>query len=225
MGLISRVSSRTYRFETSGKMAAFLEHLKNCGSAQAWKDCEYSKVLFEFFGAFGLIYALLYTKYRANGADAHFNPAVTTAEIMCGRTSTWHGMLYMLMQCLGAKVGLSFSNWLLGSSLDAVTADNLASTFVSEFFAVAALVWIWSLVHSEACGSHWKEEFIGFGVGIAYYVSSLLVPHGSANPAGYLARKSANWEWNYASIDFAYVVGPICASFIVSLVFQWFHKG
>jgi len=221
-------------------MAAVLNHVKNCFNAQHWKDCPYTKCVIELEGsfflfaiaatqngdalAFGLIYALLYTMYRKNGGDGHFNPAVTTAEVMSGRTTTWFGVLYIIFQCIGAKLGVCFASWLLGSSLPVISSDSVTATCVSEFFATGALIWIWLLVHSDFASDHWKQEFIGFGVGLAYYVSALLVPHGSANPAGYIARKMDGWSFNYVPTDMAYFVGPIFASFLVSLMFQWYHK-
>ena len=63
-------------------MAAIIKQLKDCCSAQAWKDCPYTKCVIELEGtfflmaiaatqngdalAFGLIYALLYANLRKN---------------------------------------------------------------------------------------------------------------------------------------------------------------
>lgn len=66
--------------------------------------------------------------YRKNGGDGHFNPAVTTAEVMSGRTTTWFGILYIIFQCIGAKLGVCFANWLLGASLPVISSDSVTAT-------------------------------------------------------------------------------------------------
>lgn len=70
-------------------MAAIIKQLKDCCSAQAWKDCPYTKCVIELEGtfflmaiaatqngdalAFGLIYALLYAKLRKNKLENQFS--------------------------------------------------------------------------------------------------------------------------------------------------------
>lgn len=171
--------------------------------------------------SFGLvIFVLVQTLAHVSGA--HLNPAITIALLATGKITIIRGILYVIVQCLGAIAGSGVLQILVPENLGATTPSPKVSPTQAlglEFFLGFILV----LVVCGVCDPN--KPFIkstaalaiGWTVAVGH-ITTVGLTGSSMNPARSLGAGLVTGTWTYHWI---YWVGPILGGVVASLLYTF----
>jgi aquaporin Z len=202
--------------------------------------------------AFGIIVmALIYTIGPISGC--HINPAVTIGVMAIKGMKPKDGVIYIVMQLIGAAIGGAILYYLVydllsgavGLSGSALT-DNIQAAFrgascgywtdggdspflwgVGAIFLVEFLIAL--VLQLVILGSLANKDAKGFaGVAIGFTVSALILVAGPADNAGLnpiraFAPAIFGGEWALEQL-WLFFVAPIIGAIVASFLFAWFAK-
>ncbi|HMX40426.1 MAG TPA: aquaporin [Saprospiraceae bacterium] len=139
-------------------------------------------------------------------SGGHYNPAVTLAALMLGRSSRTDAIYAVLAQMLGGLIAAFFAALLLNcdSASDISTwHQSAACTVLAEFFG--AFAWVYALAHLTRfrLESSWQSAALGIGLtGTAMMYALGRLSGGAFNPAmalGFCVLSMIEWAdyWMY----------------------------
>ena len=155
-------------------------------------------------------------------SGAHFNPVVSIAELLSGRTSSARALTYILVQCMAAIAGvwlahLMFGNFIFQTSTHIRTGIG---QWVAEFVATFGLLMIVLMRRHFSAGQlPWT---IGAYIAAAYFFTAST---SFANPAVTLARSFTNTFAGIRPVDApAFVVAQFLGMLVAWVTVRWFEK-
>jgi aquaporin Z len=130
--------------------------------------------------AVGLVLmAIVY--FGAHISGAHYNPAVTTADIVRGKMDIVEGLKYVLSQLVGALLAL----WLYGAAtgnmytLDGVAVGGVGMAVVMEI--ILATLFVWTVIQLVFSKKLKGNAVYGLVVGLSF--AAVIMLGGKINPA------------------------------------------
>jgi glycerol uptake facilitator-like aquaporin len=156
------------------------------------------------------LYALIQSFNAISGA--HFNPAVSLVERLCGRLSTKEFLFYSTVQVLGGIAGVFLAHSMFGQNLlQFSTHDRGEFRFlISEGIATFGLISVISL--SSKKNSATAPLAIAFFITSAYWFTSST---SFANPAVTIARSLTN---TFSGIHWTSVGGFIAVQIVGAII-------
>ncbi|HSW37092.1 MAG TPA: aquaporin [Candidatus Saccharimonadales bacterium] len=160
--------------------------------------------------AAGLTVILTYFVVGEN-SGAHLNPAVTLALWTARKVGTLTGMLYIVMQLLGAWAAYGLYTYFVGRSLQPIGGQYAGKVLVAEAVGafVLALGWAAAAYRRYTTGNHAAVVGIAYALGV---IVASVAGIGLINPAVALGVRA----WNiWGSMGWgAYVLGPVLGAVI-----------
>eukprot|EP01134_Creolimax_fragrantissima_P004001 CFRG4001T1 len=167
--------------------------------------------------AFGMsIMVLVYSTAHISGG--HLNPAVTMAMIIFGKISPIRGIIYIIVQTLGAMVGVAMVDALWPDSVTTAMSfgangvNPLLTTtqaFFLEFFGTALLVFVIFGTAVDPQGSAFAHHMAPLAIGFAVFLAHIvLIPMTGCgiNPARSFASAVVSGVWDD---QWLYWIGPL----------------
>lgn len=202
-----------------------LLNLFGCGTVIGVNDGN-AHTLLTIALAFGIVIFLVVNTI-GHVSGAHVNPAVTAGMLVTGNISVIKGLLYVVVQCLGALVG---SALLKALTPDSIHDTGLGNTGVNknitdlqgfgfEFFMGFILV----LVVFGVCDPNRPESkttgalAIGFAV-TAGHLLAVEYTGASMNPARSFGSALIASDWR---AHWVFWLGPICGGIVAALLYKW----
>jgi glycerol uptake facilitator-like aquaporin len=152
-------------------------------------------------------------------SGAHLNPAVTLADAWLGGISWREVPAYILMQIIGASVGVAVAHLMFGLRVFTVStharcgAPQVFSEFVATFGLLAV---IWGCART-------RPAAVPFAVG-AYITAAYWFTASTsfANPAVTIARSLTNTFSGIRPMDIAaFIAAQLAGAFAATLLFGW----
>lgn len=192
-------------------------------SNQTWSSApvEFTSQTIAIALSFGLvIFVLVQTLAHVSGA--HLNPAITIGLLATGKITIIRGILYIVVQCLGAIAGSGVLQILVPENLGATTPSPKVTPSQAlglEFFLGFILV----LVVCGVCDPN--KPFIkstaalaiGWTVAVGH-ITTVGLTGSSMNPARSLGSAVVTGTWTY---HWVYWVGPILGGVVASLLYTF----
>lgn len=152
-------------------------------------------------------------------SGAHFNPAVTIADATQGGVA-WHDVpVYIVVQVLGAFVGVGVAHLMFGEPLFFAShhVRSGPAQWLSEFVATFGLLaTIWGVVRRRANDAPFA---VGAYITAAYWFTSST---SFANPAVTLARAASDTFAGIRPVDVpGFVAAQLGGALAASLLFRW----
>lgn len=182
----------------------------------------YEYVLINAVAVGFILFALIETFGPLSGA--HFNPAVTLAQLYSKEISSKKAALYIISQLSGALFGVLLVNAMFYDTTQALVfvSENekaTLSTFLSEFVCAFLLV---AVIYGCVRG---RSKNTSLAVGL--FVGGMIVTTSStmyANPAVDLARIFTNAACGIAPLSsLSFMVASILGAIAAVLVFNWLY--
>lgn len=154
--------------------------------------------------AAGLTLALM-TFALAGNSRAHFNPAITLAMWTARKISTVTGLLYIVVQMLGAWGAYWLYNYYVTTPLQPVGGDYKTTILVAEAVGTA----IFAFGVAAAFYQRFSPAVTASVAGLAYMIGIVAASSASIgllNPAVALGVNA--WEWG------TYVLGPVIGAIV-----------
>ncbi|KNC81498.1 hypothetical protein SARC_06186 [Sphaeroforma arctica JP610] len=167
--------------------------------------------------AFGMsIMVLVYSVAHISGG--HLNPAVTMAMIVFGEINIFRGLIYIVVQTLGATVGVTMVDALwpesttnsLNFGLNGINSElSIAQAFFMEFFGTALVVFVIFGTAVDPRGSEFAHHNAPLAIGFAVFLAHIvLIPMTGCgiNPARSFASAAVSGVW---TDQWLYWVAPL----------------
>jgi aquaporin Z len=139
----------------------------------------------------GLVVAILvYVVGPVSGA--HFNPAVTVAQMVFKKIKPINALLYVIAQIIGAMLGIQIARYFTGS----LPANQVPSTVAAVAETLGALILVFTIV--RAVLGKIAPPMSGLAIGGALTIAiTIAAPTGGGvlNPAVALALQSYSWVY------------------------------
>jgi aquaporin Z len=155
-------------------------------------------------------------------SGGHYNPAVTVAVAIRGRTPAGEVLIYFVAQILGALVAAAASYYLKGPNIPAGAlppAYGLAQMAFAEFIFTFALAYV--VLNVATAKSNAGNSFYGLAIGFTVMVGAFAVgpiSGGAFNPA--VATGALCLGLIPAGHFIAYIVVELFAGALAALVFK-----
>ena len=169
----------------------------------------------------GLILFVLISSFRSI-SGAHFNPAVTIMLIILKKIKLQEGVIYIILQIIGACLGVIFANYLfdLDAIQQATKIRNGTNIFISEIFATFGLLFLIIL--------NGKKSDLAIGSIIGSYITSAIWFTSStsfANPAVSIARTLTDtFTGIHVSNILMFIIAQLISIALVLIVFKKIFK-
>jgi aquaporin Z len=190
-----------------------------------------AKYLVEFIGAFFLVFTIgmtviepgagplaplaigsvLMVMVFAGGhvSGAHYNPAVTLAVLIRGKTTPNEAVIYIVVQLVAAAVAALLVNMLKAGAEITPVAHNVANSLLVEFLFTFALAYV--VLNVATARANVGNSYFGLAIGFTVLVGAFAVggiSGGAFNPAvatGITMMGLSSWAnyWIYLLADFA----------------------
>ena len=190
-----------------------------------------SKYLVEFIGTFFLVFTVgmtviepgagtlaplaigsaLMVMVFAGGhvSGAHYNPAVTLAVLMRGKTTVNDAVIYIVVQLVAAVVAALLVGYLKAGAEVPVIQHNVAASLLAEFLFTFALAYV--VLNVATARLTTGNSYFGLAIGFTVLVGAFAVggiSGGAFNPAvatGITVMGLSSWAnyWIYLVADFA----------------------
>lgn len=209
-----------------------------CGSAVAantlLKDASvgvplaFSTLLIAF--AFGLvIVAMAYSIGNISGC--HINPAVTLGMMISKRMEIKEGIMYMILQCVGALLGAGILAIMLGSSATLGTngygeASALGTGMAQAFLVEAVLTFVFVLAVIGVTSKAEHGSVAGLVIGLTLTLVHILgVPFTgtSVNPARSLGPALLSGGTALSQV-WLFIAAPLVGAALAALVYSFLSK-
>ena len=167
-------------------LGTFILLLSIVGSGIAGQQYTNDQMVILFSHAVVIGFTLIFLiRIFANYSGAHFNPIVSLMFFFKGELSSKDLVIYIVIQCVAAILGVIFANFLFGLDIVEISSNVRSGTniYISEIFATFGLLMV--ILLSRADG----KNIVAFNVGI--YICAALIFTSStsfANPAVTIAR-------------------------------------
>jgi len=152
-------------------------------------------------------------------SGAHFNPAVTLADASQGGLKWPEVPWYLLVQVLGAFLGVAIAHWMFGLPTVSISRHvrsgeaQIFSEFVATF-GLLSVVWGCSRVRSTAV-----PFAVGGYITAAYWFTAST---SFANPAVTIARAVSDTFAGIRPVDVpGFIVGQLLGAFGATMLFRW----
>lgn len=190
-----------------------------------------NKYIVEFIGTFFLVFtvgmtviapadltlaplaigAALMVMVYAGGhiSGGHYNPAVTLAVLMRGKTTVNDAVIYIVVQLVaGAVAALLVSFFKAGAAVPVVAHGNMAASLLAEFLFTFALCYV--VLNTATTRANTGNSFYGLAIGFTVLVGAYAVgpvSGGAFNPAvatGITIMGISSWGniWIYLVANF-----------------------
>jgi glycerol uptake facilitator-like aquaporin len=167
------------------------------------------------------LYALIIIFGPISGA--HFNPVVTALAVLEGRISGRQGLIYALVQCGGAFVGVAASHGMFGLPLVQFSA-HVRSTHgevLGEVVATFGLIMVISLA-GKFCANEIPTAVAAYITSAYWFTSSTSF----ANPAVTLARAMTDTFAGIAPVSVPlFLAGQLLGGGLAMLLSRWLMAG
>lgn len=190
-----------------------------------------AKYLVEFIGAFFLVFtvgmtviepgagplapvaigAVLMVMVFAGGhiSGAHYNPAVTLAVLIRGKTTASDAIAYIIVQLAAAAVAAFLVNTLKAGAAITPVVHNVTNSLLVEFLFTFALAYV--VLNVATARATTNNSYFGLAIGFTVLVGAFAVggiSGGAFNPAvatGITLMGLSSWAnyWIYLVADFA----------------------
>lgn len=163
-------------------------------------------------------------------SGAHFNPAITVAAIVGKRIPLALGLLYILVQMIGAVIGSAMFDGLAGESniadlgvVRVATEFDTGRIFGLELVSTSFVVYVWhSLNGARRSLPHvqFRSETGPFFMGLAYFVASMLTYRWDGvglNPIRAFGPSLVAGDWKHWWV---YWLGPLMGGMAGVLLFE-----
>jgi aquaporin Z len=190
-----------------------------------------SKYLVEFIGTFFLVFTVgmtviepgagplaplaigsaLMVMVFAGGhiSGAHYNPAVTLAVLLRGKTDVNDAVIYIVVQLIAAVVAALVVGFLKAGAEVPVIQHNLTASLLAEFLFTFALAYV--VLNVATARATTGNSYFGLAIGFTVLVGAFAVggiSGGAFNPAvatGITVMGLSSWAsyWIYLVADFA----------------------
>lgn len=118
-------------------------------------------------------------------SGAHYNPAVTLAVLMRGKTTVNDAVIYMVVQIVAAVVaGLLVGYFKAGAEITAVAHSDMVASLLAEFLFTFALAYV--VLNVATARANTGNSFFGLAIGFIVLVGAYAVggvSGGAFNPA------------------------------------------
>ncbi len=167
-------------------LGTFILLLSIVGSGIAGQQYTNDQMVILFSHAVVIGFTLIFLiRIFANYSGAHFNPIVSLMFFFKGELSSKDLVIFIVIQCVAAILGVMFANFLFGLDIVEISSNVRSGTniYISEIFATFGLLMV--ILLSRADG----KNIVAFNVGI--YICAALIFTSStsfANPAVTIAR-------------------------------------
>ena len=167
-------------------LGTFILLLSIVGSGIAGQQYTNDQMVILFSHAVVIGFTLIFLiRIFANYSGAHFNPIVSLMFFFKGELSFKDLVIFIVIQCVAAILGVMFANFLFGLDIVEISSNVRSGTniYISEIFATFGLLMV--ILLSRADG----KNIVAFNVGI--YICAALIFTSStsfANPAVTIAR-------------------------------------
>lgn len=200
-----------------------------------------AKYLVEFIGAFFLVFtvgmtviepgagslaplaigAVLMVMVFAGGhiSGAHYNPAVTLAVLIRGKTTASDAIIYIIVQLAAAAVAALLVNQLKTGAAITPVAHNVTNSLLVEFLFTFALAYV--VLNVATARATTNNSYFGLAIGFTVLVGAFAVggiSGGAFNPAvatGITMMGLSSWT-NY----WIYLVANFAGAAVAALVFR-----
>ena len=165
--------------------------------------------------------AVLYSLLSALGpvSGAHFNPLVTLSEVMLGRLKSKPAMAYVVIQVIGALVGVLIAHRMfeLPAFFPSHHVRSGSAQLLSEVVATFGL-----LLVIFQCARHKPEStpaVVGLYITAAYWFTAST---SFANPAVTIARSMTDTFAGIRPLDAAgFIAAQFIGAFLAMLFYRW----
>ena len=167
-------------------LGTFILLLSIVGSGIAGQQYTNDQMVILFSHAVVIGFTLIFLiRIFAKYSGAHFNPIVSLMFFFKGELSSKDLVIFIVIQCVAAILGVMFANFLFGLDIVEISSNVRSGTniYISEIFATFGLLMV--ILLSRADG----KNIVAFNVGI--YICAALIFTSStsfANPAVTIAR-------------------------------------
>ena len=165
--------------------------------------------------------AIMTMIYAVGGiSGGHFNPAVTLASTISGRTNTTQMVAYMVAQLVGGLLAVTLLQTITTASLvTAVAAPAAGVSSTSAIVAEAVGTFFLALtVLGVTSNQSISRSFSGLAIGGTIVLAGLTIGNltgGSVNPARAIAPAVLSGEFaNLAT----YIIGPVIGAAVAGLI-------
>ena len=179
------------------------------------------------YGAIGASLALMVMIYAGGHiSGAHFNPAVTVAMIIRGKSNLKEAVAYWIAQFAGAiaaAVIVAFIFNTQGSGNCAVPAEGISKAIIAELIGTFALAYV--ILNVATTTGTKGNSFYGIAIAGTVLAMALTVggfSGGAFNPAvgiGLSIQKTFCWEQVWL-----YFVGPVAGGALAAVVFNYINE-
>ncbi|HRN78160.1 MAG TPA: aquaporin [Candidatus Dependentiae bacterium] len=165
--------------------------------------------------------------FGAHISGAHYNPAVTTADIVRGKMDIFEGIKYVVSQLIGALLAL----WLYGAAtgniygVDGVAMGGVGMAVVMEIILAGLFVWaVLQLVFSKKLKGN---TVYGLVVGLTF--AAVIMLGGKINPAvtGSVLVNDLVKGAPFGDINniLVYILAPLVGGGVAALLFEYLNPG
>jgi aquaporin Z len=155
-------------------------------------------------------------------SGAHYNPAVTLAVLLRGKTDVTDAVIYIIVQLVaGVVAALLVGYFKAGAAPPVVAHDNVVASLLAEFLFTFALAYV--VLNAATARANTGNSFYGLAIGFTVLVGAWAVGYisgGAFNPAvatGITVMGISSWAnyWIYLVADF---LGGAVAALVFRLV-------
>ena len=179
------------------------------------------------YGAVGATLCLMVMIYAGGHiSGAHFNPAVTLAVIIRGKSTLKNAVAYWIAQFAGAILAAIIACYLFGKEglgECAVAPDGIAKALAAELIGTFALAYV--ILNVATTKGTAGNSFYGLAIAGTVLAMALTIGSfsgGAFNPAvgvGLSIQKSFCWEQIWI-----YFVGPLAGGALAAIVFNYINE-
>ena len=179
------------------------------------------------YGAVGASLCLMIMIYAGGHiSGAHFNPAVTLAVIIRGKSTLKNAVAYWIVQFAGAILAAIIACYLFGkegAGECAVAPDGIMKALAAEIIGTFALAYV--ILNVATTKGTAGNSFYGLAIAGTVLAMALTIggfSGGAFNPAvgvGLSIQKSFCWEQIWI-----YFVGPLAGGALAALVFNYTNE-
>jgi glycerol uptake facilitator-like aquaporin len=175
-----------------------------------------SGIGYSFFVALGAGLAVAALSFMlSESSGAQFNPALTIGLWVSRKVKTLPGILYVIVQLLGAWAAYGLFKYFTKSHLPASGGSYMGRVLVAEAAGTFVFAFAWAAAAAQKFDGVRRAATLGGGFALAIIVSSLAAVGtgvGFANPA--LALGSHAWNiWGTMGWG-TYVLGPVIGGIV-----------
>ena len=193
--------------------------------------CRMNKYLVEFIGTFFLLFtvgmtviepgagamaplaigSVLMVMFFAGGhiSGGHFNPAVTLAVLLRGKTDVTDAVIYIVVQLVAGVVAALLVGFFKAGAEVTAMQHNVAASLIAEFLFTFALCYV--VLNVATARATQGNSYFGLAIGFTVLVGAYAVggvSGGAFNPAvatGITVMGLSSWAsfWIYLVADFA----------------------